>query len=81
MTRKREAPAGPQPEQLVFPFELRVGDVIEDNGEQAEVVERPTGSSAGKMTRANVRREGASIKQEVLWEAWRKVRVVRRGAA
>lgn len=74
-------PPGPPWIQLVFPFELRVGGVIEDNGDQAEVVERPTGSSAGKMTRAYVRRPGATMKQEVLWEAWRRVKVVRRGAA
>ena len=80
MAKKRPA-GGPQPEQLVFPFELRVGDVIEDDGDRAEVIERPTASSAGKMTRAWVRREGAAIKQEVLWEAWRRVKVVKRGAA
>jgi hypothetical protein len=73
--------ARPEPEQLVFSVELRVGDVIEDDGSRAEVIERPTASSAGKMTRAWIRREGAAIEQEVLWEAWRRVKVVKRGAA
>jgi len=34
MPKKR--PARPQAEQLVFPFELRVGDVIDDEGIRSE---------------------------------------------
>jgi hypothetical protein len=43
VAKKRPA-SSPQPEQLVFPFELRVGDVIEEDGERLEVVGRPTGA-------------------------------------
>ena len=41
----------------------------------------PTGASQGEMTRARVRREGQSVEHDVLWEVWRKLRVVRRSAA
>jgi hypothetical protein len=44
--KRRSAPSGPQLRQLVFPFDLRVDDVIEAEGLKAEVVERPKGSSA-----------------------------------
>ena len=66
MARKRPAspPPAPQPEQLVFPFELRVGDVIVDDGAHAEVVGRPTAASGGKVTRAMLRREGETIPHE-----------------
>jgi hypothetical protein len=52
-----------------------------DDGAHAEVVGRPTAASGGKVTRAMVRREGETIPREAYWEAWRKVRVVRRAAA
>jgi hypothetical protein len=65
----------------VFPFQLRVGNVIDDLGAFALVVEWPTTSSGVKMTRAWVRREGAAVKSEILWENWRRVRVVKRAAA
>lgn len=82
MAKKRPAQeATPEPEQLVFPFQLRVGDIVDDEGTPAEVVERPTSSVGGKMTHAWLRREGATVKNEMIWEAWRKVRVVRRAAA
>jgi hypothetical protein len=80
MARKRPA-TDPQPEQLVFPFQLRVGDVIEDDGAHAEVVGRPTNASNGKTTRAWLLREGETVQHEAVWEAWRRVRVVRRAAA
>jgi hypothetical protein len=80
MARKRPAP-GPQPEQLVFPFQLRVGDVILDDGAPAEVVGVPTSMKGGKTTRAWLRRDGESVEREAIWEAWRRVRVVRRSAA
>ena len=78
---KKRPPANPRPEQLVFPFELRVGDIIEEEGTRAEVVERPTGLSGGKMTRVWLRRDGDSVKTEVVWEAWRRIRVIRPTAA
>jgi hypothetical protein len=40
----------PQPEQLVFPFQLRVGDVILEDGVRAEVAGRPTNASNDKTT-------------------------------
>lgn len=80
MAKKRPART-PPPEQLVFPFQLRVGDVIDNPGTFALVVERPTTSSGGKMTRAWVRREGPAVKSEILWENSRRVRVVKRAAA
>jgi hypothetical protein len=87
MVRKRPArapkPAKPNPEQLVFPFfDLRVGDVVlEEDGGRAEVVGRPTNASNGKTTRSWLRREGETVQREAVWEAWRRVRVVRRAAA
>jgi hypothetical protein len=84
MPRKRPArPADPpraNAKQLVFPYQLHVGDVILEDGTPAEIVERPTGTSGGKLTRAKVRREGEAAAHEVLWEAWRKVTLVRRAA-
>jgi hypothetical protein len=38
----QEAPVTPQPEQFVFPFELRAGDVILDDAGRGEVVAPPT---------------------------------------
>ena len=72
----------PKPEQPVFPFQLRVGDVILDEGnERTEIIGPPTSMNSGKMTRALVRREGDTVQREAVWEAWRKVRVVKRVAA
>lgn len=51
----------------MFPFRLRVGDVIDDLGAFALGVERPTTSSGGRMTGAWIRREGAAVKSEILW--------------
>jgi hypothetical protein len=79
MPKKR--PARPQAEQLAFPFELRVGDVIDDEGTRAEVVAPPKAGPAGKTTGAWVRREGETAHRAMVWEAWRKVRVVRKSAA
>jgi hypothetical protein len=79
MARKRPA-SGPQPEQLVFPFQLRVGDVILEDGVRAEVVGAPSSLKNGKTTRAWLRREGETVQREAVWEAWRTVRVVRRVA-
>jgi hypothetical protein len=80
MARKRPA-SGPQPEQLVFPFELRVGDVILEDGVRAEVVGAPSSLKGGKTTRAWLLREGEPVPREAVWEAWRRVRVIRRAAA
>ena len=79
MPKKR--PSGSRPEQLVFPFELCVGDVILDEGRRAEVVAPPTAEKSGKTTRAWLRHEGETVQREVVWEARRKVRVVRSPAA
>ena len=80
MTHKRQ-PRDPQPEQLIFPSQLQVGDVILEEGTHAEVVGRPTNASNGKTTRAWLRREGESVQHEAVWEAWRKVWMVRRAPA
>jgi hypothetical protein len=80
MARKRSA-SDPQPEQLVFPFQLRVGDIILEDGVRAEVVGAPASLKGGKTTRAWLRREGETVEREADWEAWRKVRVIRRAAA
>ena len=79
MPKKR--PPRPQPEQLVFPFELRVGDIILEDGRQAEVTAPPIAEKSGKTTRAWLRHEGETVQREVVWEARRKVRVVRSPAA
>ena len=63
------------------PFQLQVGDVIVENGAHAEVVGRPTNAANGKTTRAWLRREGETVQHEAVWEAWRKLRVIRRAAA
>src|SRR5262245_46816265 len=62
MPQKR--PGGsPRPDQLVFPFQLQVGDVILEDGARAEVVGRPTNATNGKTTRAWVRDEGATVQR------------------
>lgn len=67
----------PDDPQLVLPLTLRVGDVIEDGGERFEVIERPVSLSAGKLTRAKLRRVGdGAYVRDAVWEAWRKVRRV-----
>jgi len=81
MPTKRRSPKPPAAEQLVFPLQLRVGDVLLEDGDRLEIVGRPTGGSGGKMTRALVRREGDITPHEAMWEVWRKVRVVRSSAA
>jgi hypothetical protein len=80
MAKKRKAPVGPEPEQLVFPFELRVGDVILDDGAHAKVVSPPKAGPAGKTTGAWIRRDEETFQRQMVWEAWRKVRVIRRAA-
>jgi len=80
MPKKR--PARPQEtEQLVFPFELAVGDVVLEDGARLEVIGRPTSVISGKMTRAHVRRESDNVQHDAMWEVWRKLRVVRWSAA
>jgi len=79
MTKKRAA--RPRPEQLVFPFELAVGDVVLEDGARLEVIGRPTSVISGKMTRARVRRDGEAVQHDAMWEVWRKLRVVRWSAA
>ena len=81
MARKRAAEApDPQPEQLVFPFRLRVGDVILEDGVRAEVVGAPTGMRSGKSMRAWIRRADETFQREAVREAWQKVRIVRAAA-
>ena len=80
MARKRPAP-DPQPEQLVFPFQLRLGDVVLEDGSRAEVVGAPISERSGKTTRAWVQHQGEPIQREAVWDAWRKLRVVRSPAA
>jgi hypothetical protein len=58
MPTKRPSRERTVAEQLVFPFQLRVGDVILEEGARPEVVGRPTGMGGGKMMRALVRRQG-----------------------
>ena len=55
---KKRIPRAASTGQLVFPFNLRVGDIVLDDGASFEIVDRPTGASQVKMTRARVRREG-----------------------
>jgi hypothetical protein len=82
MPKKPPSPKRPAAEQLIFPFQLRVGDVVLGDGARAEIVGPPTttGQGTGKTTRARVRHEGETVQREGVWEAWRKVRVVRRVA-
>ena len=68
---------GHEKEQLVLPFELKVGDVVVDDGVRLEVVGRPTGLRGGKIMRAKVRDLENQVQHEALWDAWRKLRVVR----
>jgi len=77
MARKHPARA-PQPEQLVFPFQLRVGDVILEDGARAEIVSAPASMKGGKTTRAWLRRDGETVQREAVWEAWRKIRLIQR---
>jgi hypothetical protein len=65
----------------VFPFQLRIGDVILEDGGRVEVTGPPESMRNGKTTRAWIRREGETVQREVVWEAWRKVRVVKKPAA
>ncbi len=82
MARRRAAlEHKPQPEQLVFLFQLHVGDVILEDGVRHEVVGKPSSMSSGKIMRGWLRREGETVQREALWEAWRKVRIVKRAAA
>jgi hypothetical protein len=60
-----------------FSFQLRVGDVIFEDGARLEVGGRPTGLSGGKIMRARVRRQREAIQHEAMWGAWRKLRVTR----
>jgi hypothetical protein len=78
---KKPRPAVPDEAQLVFPFPLRVGDVVLDENGPLEVVGRPSSLRGGKLVRAVVRNPAADVRQEMHWEAWRKVRVVRKPAA
>ena len=81
---KREQPGFPlparPPEQLVFPFQLRVGDVVLEDGVRAEVVALPSSMKDGKTTRAWIRPEGGTVQREAVWGSWQRVRVVRTAA-
>jgi len=55
VTKKKRPASGP--EQLVFPFELRVGDLIIVGGERVEVASPPKAGPAGKTTHVWVRAE------------------------
>jgi hypothetical protein len=54
--------------------------VFED-GARAEVVGLPESMRNGKTTRAWLRRQGETVQREAVWEAWRRLRVVRKVAA
>jgi hypothetical protein len=56
----------------VFPFELRVGDMIDDDGMRAEVVSPQKTGPAGKTTSAWTRRAGEIVQRQTVWDAWRK---------
>lgn len=71
----------PQPGQLVFPFGRRLGVVVFEDGARAEVVGLPESMRNGKTTRAWLRRQGETVQREAVWEAWRRLRVVRKVAA
>ena len=71
----------PAPEQLVFPFQLRRGDVVLDDGARLEVVGPPASMSSGKTARVMVRRDGDTSAHPAVWQAWRKLRVIRPSAA
>jgi hypothetical protein len=45
MAKKKRPSSESKPEQLVVPFQLRVGDVILEDGARAEVVGRPTNAT------------------------------------
>ena len=79
--RHADVPVADRPDQLVFPFELHVGDVIDDDGARAEIVAPPKAGPAGKTTGAWIRREDETVQRAMVWDAWRKVRVIRRAAA
>jgi hypothetical protein len=77
--RRPRRPRQPFPDQLVFPNALRVGDVILDGATRETVVTRPVGISGGLYVTAKIQREGETVAHEAVWEAWRKLRVVRAG--
>jgi len=79
MARKRSV--RPRSEQLVFPFELPVGDIVLDEGARLEVVDQPTTTHGGKLTRVVVRDAALNVRDERYLEAWRKVRAVRASVA
>jgi hypothetical protein len=64
---KKRPTRDPQPEQLVFPFELRIGDVILDDGMRAEVTGPPESMKNGKTTRAWVHHEGETVQRAMVW--------------
>ena len=55
--------------------------VAHDEGAHAEIVAPPKAGPAGKTTSAWTQREGETVQRQTVWDAWRKVKVVRRVAA
>jgi hypothetical protein len=78
---KRPTPRRPVGEQLIFPFQLRKGDVVLEDGARLEVVGPPASLSSGKTTRVMVRRDGDTSAHPAVWQAWRKLQVIRPPAA
>jgi len=81
MPRKRPSPRRPAAEQLVFPFQLRKGNVVLEDGARLEVVGLPASMRSGKTTRVMVRRDGHTSAHPAVWQAWRKLQVIRPPAA
>jgi len=81
MPRKRRSSRVRAAEELVFPFQLRPGDMVIEDGARLEIVGWPTSISGGRMTHARVRPEGETVERDTTWEAWRKLHVVRTSAA
>ena len=56
-------------EQLVPPFELKIVDVVVEDGVRLEVTGRLTGLCGGKIMRAKVRDPETRVQHEAVWSA------------
>src|SRR5262249_2973821 len=79
--RQSAPPKPPAIGQLVFPFDLQPGAVVFDGDIRLKILGRPISLSNGRMTYVAVRREDETVERDVMWQTWRKVRVVRSTAA
>jgi hypothetical protein len=65
----------------VFPFELRVGDLVLVAGETWEITGRVESIRAGKGARARAQLPGRpETSKLMIWEAYERVKVQRHGA-